>query len=55
VENHITEIKIGATTYTVERVFGGNGKETALDIIKRLMLQNARRKENNLCTHKQIK
>ena len=40
---HITETKIGATNYTVERVFGGGSKETAFDTIKRLLLQSARR------------
>ena len=40
---HIAETKIGATNYTVERVFGGGSKETAFDAIKRLLLQSARR------------
>ena len=40
---HITETKIGATNYTVERVFNGSSKETAFDTIKRLLLQSARR------------
>jgi len=40
---HITETKIGATNYTVERVFSGGSKETAFDAIKRLLLQSARR------------
>ena len=38
----ITETRIGATTYTVERVFSKDAKENALQVIKRLLLQKAR-------------
>ena len=38
----ITETRIGATTYTVERVFSADAKENALEAIERLLLQKAR-------------
>lgn len=38
----ITETKIGATTYKVERVFIQEAKESALHAIRRLLLQKAK-------------
>ena len=38
----VTETKIGATTYTVERVFIREAKENALHAIRRLLLQRAK-------------
>jgi len=36
------EIKIGATTYTVEREFSPDARETASQMIERLLLQEAK-------------
>ena len=38
----ITETQIGTTIYTVERVFSKEAKESAIQAIKRLLLQRAR-------------
>ena len=38
----VTETRIGATVYTVERVFSKEAKEDAIHAIKRLLLQKAR-------------
>lgn len=38
----ITETRIGTTTYTVERVFNGESKESALQAIRRLLLRQAK-------------
>ena len=38
----VTETKIGATTYTVERVFIREAKENALQALRRLLLQKAK-------------
>jgi len=39
---NVTETKIGATTYTVERVFNREAKETVLQAIRRLLLQRVK-------------
>jgi len=39
---HITETQIGATTYIVERAHRPDARETALQALRRLLLQNAR-------------
>ena len=38
----VTETRIGATTYTVERVFSKDAKENAAQALKRLLLEKAR-------------
>jgi hypothetical protein len=38
----VTETRIGATTYTVERDFRPDARENALQAIERLLLQKAR-------------
>lgn len=38
----ITETQIGATTYTVERAYRPDARETALQALRRLLLQKAR-------------
>ena len=38
----VKETKIGATTFTVERAFAKDATENAYQVIKRLMLQDAR-------------
>ena len=38
----VSETKIGATTYTVERSFIRDAKENALQAIRRLLLQKAK-------------
>lgn len=38
----VREINIGATTYTVERLFVKDAKETAAQVIRRLLLQKAK-------------
>jgi len=37
----VREIKIGTTTYAVERLFVKDAKETAVQAIRRLLLQKA--------------
>jgi len=43
----ITQTQIGATTYTVERAYRPDARETALQALRRLLLQNARAGRNN--------
>ena len=43
----IAETQIGATTYTVERAYRPDARETALQALRRLLLQNARAGRNN--------
>jgi len=38
----IAETQIGATTYTVERAYRPDARETALQALRRLLLQKAR-------------
>ena len=44
---HITQTQIGATTYTVERAYRPDARETALQALRRLMLQKARAGRDN--------
>jgi len=39
---HVTETRIGATTYTVERIFREDARENALQALRRLLLQKAK-------------
>ena len=43
----ITQTQIGATTYTVERAYRPDARETALQALRRLLLQNARAGRDN--------